>query len=1513
MFISTKIPMISLIMAVYLAGFGDFALSADNQQNIPLVINELMASNSSTIHDSQGQYDDWIEIYNFGNTAVDIGGMYLTDDLTVPTRWQIPDATIITAGGYLLIWADNPVPSEVEGDTADAGLHANFKLSSAGEEIGLFDTDGGTLIDSITFGQQTTDISYGHYPDANDTLRFFGTPTPGAENNAGYLGAVAEPEFNYTRGFYDEPFSVTITTETEGAIIYYTLDGSEPYDIARSVAQGTFYTRPISISSTTCLRAVAFKPGWMSSKVATCSYIFLDNVIHQRRYPTGFPTSWGQTRVDYEMDSDVVNDPAYAPTIKEDLKTIPSVSIVIDNDDFFGAERGIYANTLASGIDWERAASIEWVDPVRMIDFQVNAGLRIHGSQYGRSRGVAKHSLRILFKNEYGPSQLEFPLFEDTDIDHFDSLVLRGIWNYSWIGDSSTCGGLGTDHADYLRDQFARDTVRDMDGLSSHSRSVHVYINGLYWGLYILTERPDDGFASIHLGGEKEDYDVLKAPNSGSSMDIIAGDRSGWNALFSMAEQNLSSTAAYESIQQYIDIPALIDYLLMVYYVGSRDAPVLLCSDYWPRNFYVVRRREPAGPFVFVPWDVEWILESPNVNRLNVVGVLNPYYLLNRLRSNEEFRILLADHIHRHFFNDGALTSARSIERYATRANRIDRAIVGESARWGDSKRSYRPYTRDVEWIAEINRLVNQYFPIRTDIVLQQFIQAGSYPNVDAPIFHVNGSYQHGSHISTDDLLSIIATEGSTYYTLDGSDPHLPGSSEGIISNITFVAENAAKKVLVPTEPVSDNWKDSFVFNESSWINGSGSVGYETGSGYESLINIDVREQMYNGNTSCYIRIPFNITENPDSFNFLTLNMQYDDGFVAYINGTEVQRTLFTGTPAWNSQADDNHEAEGAEAFDISGHINILRQGYNILAIHGLNVSTTSSDFIISAELIAGQSSAPTGSGLSPAAVRYTGPITLTRSTHVKSRVLDNGTWSALNEATFALGPVAENLRITEIMYHPFDLAQDRPQEANDPNEEFIELTNIGAETINLNLVSFTNGVDFTFPNMELAPGEYCVVVEDLDAFEARYGTDINPSTPLKTGIAGEYIGKLNNNGERIRLADAIGQTILDFSYSDNWRSITDGEGFSLTIIDPASSDPNSWSQKDAWRASAYINGSPGWDDSGIIPNPGTVVINELLANSPAGAPDWVELHNTTDEPVSIAGWFLSDSGSNPTKYEIADGTTIAAHGYIVFYEDIHFDNTSDPGCHTAFALSDDGETVYLTSAHDGELTGYRQSEDFGASASGVSFGRYYKSSTDNFNFVAMSENTPGLANAYPKVGPIVISEIMYNPSSGNQNEEYIELHNISSEAITLYDSDKDVAWEFTDGIGYIFPSDIPVTIPAGGYLLLVKEPAAFSLAYGDMPAGVEVLGPYDGQLSNSGERIELSMPAEPDGPDSWFYIRMDRVSYSDGSHPQDCPNGVDLWPVEADGRGLSLHRRLAEEYGNDVANWQALSSSPGR
>jgi len=163
----------------------------------------------------------------------------------------------------------------------------------------------------------------------------------------------------------------------------------------------------------------------------------------------------------------------------------------------------------------------------------------------------------------------------------------------------------------------------------------------------------------------------------------------------------------------------------------------------------------------------------------------------------------------------------------------------------------------------------------------------------------------------------------------------------------------------------------------------------------------------------------------------------------------------------------------------------------------------------------------------------------------------------------------------------------------------------------------------------------------------------------------------------------------------------------------------------------------------------------------------------------------------------------------------------------------------------------------------------------------------------------VVISEIMYNPVTADEDKEFVELHNITDQTVALYDS-KLVPWKFTRGLGYTLPSSL--TIPPKGFVVVVKNPAAFFAAYGEMPAGVRVVGPYTAALSNGGEKLELSKPGEVVDLVRQ-YIRVDRVTYDDA-------NG---WPTSADGEGDSLTRRVMENYGNDPANWKAAPPTPGR
>jgi hypothetical protein len=317
------------------------------------------------------------------------------------------------------------------------------------------------------------------------------------------------------------------------------------------------------------------------------------------------------------------------------------------------------------------------------------------------------------------------------------------------------------------------------------------------------------------------------------------------------------------------------------------------------------------------------------------------------------------------------------------------------------------------------------------------------------------------------------------------------------------------------------------------------------------------------------------------------------------------------------------------------------------------------------------------------------------------------------------------------------------------------------------------------------------------------------------------------------------------------------------------------------------------------------VKINEVLAHADT-LYDWIELYNTTGDLINIGGWFLSDNNDddpNRMKYEIAAGTTIGAYDYIVFYENLHFGNVSDPGCHKPFAISENGETIYLQSGQGGQLTGYYEEEKFGASEPDVAFGRYLKS-TGTFNFVAMSTNTPGAANAYPKVGPIVINEIMYHPQT-DADAEYVELLNISGSSVTLFDATTNEPWKFEDdgGFEYFFPTNPAITMADGERILLVKDYDAFDTEFGD-PGGIQIFSwESAGSLSNGGEKIQISKPGDEDPvTHERYYIRIDRVVYSDGSHPE----GEDPWPTEPDGTGQSLGRKVPADYGNDVANWQA-------
>ncbi|OPX22818.1 MAG: hypothetical protein B1H04_04500 [Planctomycetales bacterium 4484_123] len=590
--------------------------------------------------------------------------------------------------------------------------------------------------------------------------RYFTTPTPGQANAEGILGLVGDTSFSVDRGFYSEPFDVAITCPTAGAEIRYTLDGTEP-----TATHGFVYTAPIHIDTTSVLRAAAFKPGYAPSDVDTQTYIFIDDVLSQTR-PEGYPTSWSGFPGDYEMDPQIVQDDDYADILDDALLSIPTISIVTDPANLFDSTSGIYTHPTESGVAWERPVSVEWIDPACGQEFQIDCGLRIQGGASREPRYAPKHSFRLLFKSAYGASKLRYPLFGDEATDRFDTIVLRAGFNHSWIAPSVWPSG-SRERAQYIRDQWAKDTQRAMGGLGPHNNYAHLYINGLYWGLYNPTERPDAAFAAAYLGGQKEEYDAL---NSG---EIVDGDDSAWGRMFSIANAGVAGQAGYEKLAKLLDIDAFIDYMILNQYMGNTD---------WDwHNWYAFRRRTADGKFYFVNWDSEWIFMDVDENRLGVDRNYAPTRLFNKLIENPEFRLRFADHVHRHFFNDGVLTPQAVVQRWNGLSEQVHDAVVAESARWGDYRRDVDPrgepqpiplYERDVHWLAERERLLNEYFPYRTDAVLNQYIAAGLYPSVAAPEFN-----RQGGSVPEGFELSIQAPEGTIYYRLDGADPRLPDGS----------------------------------------------------------------------------------------------------------------------------------------------------------------------------------------------------------------------------------------------------------------------------------------------------------------------------------------------------------------------------------------------------------------------------------------------------------------------------------------------------------------------------------------------------------------------------------------------------------------------------------------------------------------------------------------------------------------------------------------------------------------
>lgn len=1102
-------------------------------------------------------FADWIELYNSGPQAVDLTDWSLQND----SAWTFPAGTTIPANDYLLILADGlGTATQPPGATY---LHTDFRLSGSGENLTLLNASGTPVSGPPSdYPEQDLFHSYGLPPGSTD-YAFLSQPTPGGPNfGPGLSGIVKSPKFDQPGGFHDNAISLNLTSNTEGAAIFFTTDGSAPTPLNGTLIQTGF---PISIAKVagnigTVIRARAFKNGMIPSPIKTRTFL-------------------------------IDQDPA--------LQTLPAVSVAGNEQQALYQPHGItsivggtrngsgvwqvsntandYNIPIQFGRHTERKASLEFRHPDGSDGFQTDVAIRIAGSRgHGRPRLVLqrtdevpwptgcfpgtsvgfseKPSFNFFFRGDFGDSRLDYPMFPGQRVTSFESIRARA--------------GKNDVHTPFIRDEFARRLFKDMGQITASGNLSTLYVNGEYKGYYNLTERYKPAFFESWFDAGP-DWDIRDRDG------VTDGDNTAYNQLATDAAKNLTIPANYQAVAEQLDLVNYADYLILNIYGSSID---------WVwNNYFMARERVPDTKFIFALWDSEsmfghrgaqpvtYDMFSPGA-RLNQTASNRPIAnFWAALKTNEEFRLLFADRLQKHFFTPGgALTKENLLRHFESLREEIEPTMAYTINETVEESSNSGCVTDLRAWIETREGIL---FGTGANPAQKHFIDAGVWPEIEAPVFSQNGGI-----IPTGASLRISAGSGTTYYTTNGSDPRLTGGNANPSAS-NFTASGSSNATLVSLEengwryldtgvaqsdsdivPGHPNWGTTDWkhpdFDDSTWGTGQALLGYGGISG--RTLNTTIGPISPPRHPTLYFRKPFTAS-GADGFTELTLSSIRDDGAIYYLNGKELTRSnLPDGNTQYHDLTTTGTTSEGdlrnLGTFTLSP--GDLIEGTNVLSVELHQRSQTDSDAAIDAQITALQLSG--------------GTVNLTQTGTVKARTLHNGEWSALTEASFIVGTPASsaNLAVTEIYYNP---------PGPDEDTEFLELMNLDpVSSIDLTGVTLT-GITYAFPSgFTLAPLERVIIVKNQTAFDEAFdtaGLNIAPGNFAPTS--------LNNGGEEIAIIAYDGLTdITRFNYSDDspWPTAADGDGFSLVLISPLQNLPPGAST--SWRASTTPGGNPGTSDA---------------------------------------------------------------------------------------------------------------------------------------------------------------------------------------------------------------------------------------------------------------------------------------------------------------------------------------------
>lgn len=1349
-----------------------------------------------------------------------------------------------------------------------------------------------TLLRTTTDADVFVSPALGQMSIAPAGLHFFAKPTPGLPNTSDTW----QPDLTFSKqhGFYDAPFQLTLTTSTPGATIYYTTDNSTP-----SATHGTVYTTPINITTTTDVRAVSVVAGGQAGVVSTESYIFLAAVLNQPSTPAGFPTLWGvdtngnPQQSNYAMNPQITQNPLYAAGLKQAMLSLPSVSIVTDVSKMFDATQSASANTgiytneqnlvQTNGISLTAASSVEYFDPNSSDTFQINAGVQMQGG-VGRYPQFQKHNFRVEFSSDFGPTKLDYPLFPGDPVTSFDNLVLKAGFNdaWAWTGSGSPPGNT----SQYMRDLFAANSLLAMGQPDIHSKYVFLYIDGLFWGVYMMMERPDANFAASYLGGDGTQWE---ANNAGHEVDGSASNLPYWNMLQSFPNSNTMTTlAAYEKVQgnnpdgtpnasytDLLDMTNYIDYMLMNFYVGNTD---------WPwHNFYAaIDTATPTG-FKFFSWDAEMSLGLINGgfnSNLNV-NVLGPSFsggngvgtLYSAMYSNPEFEIAFADQARQFLFNNGALTPSATIARYQSMVNTISAAIVAESARWGTIPTSPGPLPNtQAAWLNEANWITGTYMPQRTGILVSQLQAAGLYPNIAAPDYSINGTNEYGGTFNPNDLLTISTSNlpagAVIYYTLDGTDPRLLGgavntsASVHVYSGPIALAQGTTVKARIYSGGV---W--SALSNATFTVN---------------LQSVRITELMYN---------PLPATASEIAAGYASVDGAQDFEYIE-VKNTGSQTLPLAGlqfTSGVTFAFPSVSIAPGAFMVVTSDSAAFaLRYGAQLQAIYGSNWQSLIVAGQYTGHLNNGgeevQLTAPNGGVLQDFTYNNTwysqtdgGGFSLTiRDPSQPDAVSDTSSgWQPSGSPGGTPGaaetnpiPLPGSVKINEVLANPAT-----------PGGDMIELINSTAQPINVGGWWLSDNSS-TRTKYQIAAGTVIaaggfLVLTDAHNYGAGSG-DPGALTPFSLSKYGFTVALSSNAGGMAggyQVQQSFGATPAGAS-AGRYANSTGDSSFILLSAPTFGAGPN-------------FSGAANT----AIPYVSPVVMSELeydpsppsAAETAAGFTDgdqfeFIELTNRSGTPQSLANDYLGN-GIGFSYGWLADG--VPGQKW-----------TLESGATSTWSTNALAAGTYTVTAN------FNLTDQNGTLRTGDTAAQYVLTYPGGTQTVTINQNTAvggkltlGTINV---TGPGTVQVQLTRGASAAPSELTLanQVEFVKTGVDLVVSNPVQTSFATQIGLGTLAP---------GASVVLVSNYAAFDFRYHIAANHIPVAGVYTGQQNDGGETLALFQVGAPDPVTGYIpSFQTDIVQY-DNNAP---------WPSEAGGQGPALIRLRLADYANDPNNWMASNEA---